>query len=368
MPPANSAIAKKDPMFDSTEEADAAFVPPDFETMKVVDLKMFAKENLAPNLVDEAVKLKKAELIEALKQAYPHPDALDTPEVTGFDPVDPIHKTVAEVQALASEQEAIEYVYVLTDVNEFNFFKMGGALAEMLAKGWMGDYDDFGAFVEGEFGYSLRKAQNLISIYHAIVSCGATWEEVKGIGWSKLSVIATSLTPDNYQAWFEKIGDASYSSVQQMVKEAMANGDPASPDNGTDSTPKKTMKFVVHEDQVETILTALKKAKEAGGTEYDGPALEWICLDYLGGGAVDALSGDTEDSAEPQAVDSEAAFTGMIKKLIADEDEPLDALVIAVDAFEAAFGVTYPNIDFDVYTEGKPAEDELAEDDEPDGD
>ncbi len=366
MPTQKTATAGKDPLFDMTGgEANLTVDPadiPDFETMKVVDLKMFAKD-MMPAQAEALCKLKKAELIEALKQAYPHPDALDTPEVTGFDPVDPIHKTVGEVQALKSEQEAIEYVYDLVDVNEFNFFKMGGALAEMLAKGWMGDYDDFGAFVEGEFGFSLRKAQNLISIYHAIVSCGATWEEVKGIGWSKLSVIATSLTPDNYKQWFDKIEDASYSSVQEMVKKAEENGDPGSPDDGTDSTPKKTMKFVVHEDQLETILTALKKAKEAGNTEYDGPALEWICLDYLGGGGGVMANATVDKAGEPEAVDSEAAFVGMIKKLLKDEDKPLDALVIAVDAFEKAFGEPYPDIEFDVFTEGKPAEDELAEDD-----
>ncbi len=362
-PPKTEAMtAETDPMFDAPVDN----TPPDFDTMKVVDLKMFAKENLSSNLVDEAVKLKKAELIAYLKQAFPHPDALDTAEVTGFDPVDPIHKTVAEVQALASEQEAFDYVYTLTDTNEFNFFKMGGALAEMLAKAWMGDYDDFGAFVEGEFGFSLRKAQNLISIYHAVVSCGATWEEVKGIGWSKLALIATSLTPENYKGWFKKIDGAAHASVQEMVKEADSNGDPGNPDDGTESTPKKTLKFVVHEDQIETIMTALKKAKVAYGTEYDGPALEGICIEYLGNSSSVVTSDTADDSAEPQAVDSEAAFTGMIKKLIADEDEPLDALKIGVDAFEAGFATVYPDIDFDVYTEGRPDDDELADDELPD--
>ena len=362
--PQSETSAEVKELFDKPESGDAAVAaPPDFEKMKVVELKEFANANLAANLVDDAIKLKKTELIEFLKAAFPNPDALDTPEVTGYDPGDPIHQTVAEVQALDGEKAAIEYVFKLADVNEFNFFKMGGALAEMLANGWMGEYDDFGAFVEGEFGFKLRKAQNLISIYHAIVSCGATWEEVKGIGWSKLSVVATVLTNENYQQWFEKIADATYASVQEMVKDSQENGDPGqSTDAGAESTPKKTMKFVVHEDQVETILTALKKAKEAGGTEYDGPALEWICLDYLGGSG-GAVATTDETQPEAKAVDSEAAMTGMIRKLIKDEDEPLDALVVAVDAFETAFGDVYPEIEFDVFTDGKPDVDDLADDD-----
>lgn len=366
MPTPQSATAEAS-MFDTPAAGMGMIEPPDFEQMKVVDLKAFAVENVAPEAAELACKMKKAELIEYLKATFPHPDALDTPEVTGYDPADPIHETVASVQALKSEEDAIAYVLGALDVNEFNFFRMGGALAEMLAKGWMGDCDDFGSFVEGTFGFKLRKAQNLISIYHAIVSCGATWEEVKGIGWSKLSVIATILTPDNYKAWFEKIEDATYASVQEMVKDATESGSTDPVDGDAESTPKKTLKFVVHEDQLETIQTALKKAKEVGQTEYDGPALEWICLDYLGGSG-GAVATTDETQPEEKAVSSEAAFVGMIKKLIKDEDEPLDALVIAVDAFEAAFGTVYPDIDFDVYTEGKPAEDDLAEDDVPDED
>ncbi len=366
MPTPQTTAAEADGLF---ETPNLTFDPadiPDFEQMKVVDLKKFVSENM-PAQAEALCKLKKAELIAALKQAYPHPDALDTPEVTGFDPVDPIHKTVGEVQALESEKDAVAYVYELVDVNEFNFFKMGGALAEMLSKGWMGDYDDFGNFVEGEFGFKLRKAQNLISVYHAIVSCGATWEEVQGIGWSKLSVIATSLTPDNYKQWFSKIEDATYASVQEMVKKAEENGDPGdATDAGAESTPKMTMKFVIHKDQEETILTALKGAKTEGHTEYDGQALELICIGYLGGGVVATTPmGENGDPAEAAPVNSEAAFTGMIKNLIKSEEEPLDALVIAVDAFEAGFGEVYPDIDFDVYTDGKPDGDDLADDDEP---
>ena len=44
-----------------------------------------------------------------------------------------------------------------------------------------------------------------------------------------------------------------------------------------------TRTFKVHEDQKATIDTALAKAKEQSGTTVDTAALEFICLDYLGG-------------------------------------------------------------------------------------
>ena len=45
----------------------------------------------------------------------------------------------------------------------------------------------------------------------------------------------------------------------------------------------RTRSFKVHEDQKATIDTALAKAKEQSGTTVDTAALEFICLDYLGG-------------------------------------------------------------------------------------
>jgi hypothetical protein len=352
-------------MFDDSENA--SFEIPDFEKMKVVDLKAFAQAEL-PVQAEELCKLKKADLIIALKNAFPHPDALDTPAVTGFDPMDPIHATVGEVQALACESDAIAYVYDLVDKNDFNFFKMGGALAEMLTHGWMGEYDDFGAMVEGEFGFKNRKALYLISIYHAIVTCGASWNEVKKIGWSKLGILATSLTPENYKQWFEKVVDINFATTRELVKAKDETGNPPPADANAESTPKVTLKFVVHEDQLENIKEALKKAKEMGNTEFDGPALDWICIDYLAGGSILAQAPLTEAKAAVAEDENDMTpgefFTYAIEKLIASEEaDPLKALVIGTDAFEAAYGVVYPDLDFDVYTDGKPDTDELADDD-----
>jgi len=356
-------------MFAETESMDAeenaSFEIPDFDTMKVVELKAFATAEL-PVQAEELCKLKKAELIIALKNAFPHPDALDSPQVTGFNPLDPIHATVGEVQAVKSESEAIAYVYELVDKNDFHFFKIGGMLANMMTKGWMGEYDDFGAMVEGEFGFKNRKALYLISIYHAIVTCGATWDEVKEIGWSKLGLIAASLTPENYKAWFAKVSDVSHATIRELVKHKEEGGAPPA-DATAESTPKKTLKFVVHEDQIENIQAALKKAKEAGNTEFDGPALDWICIDYLAGGNLStALAQVTAPEAEagstPQLSD-EDGIAQAIESALTNQDEPLDALVLAVNAFETAFGAVYPDIDLDVYTDGKPDDDELADDD-----
>jgi hypothetical protein len=41
-----------------------------------------------------------------------------------------------------------------------------------------------------------------------------------------------------------------------------------------------------HDDQVETIESALDRARDEMGTEFDAVALEAICMNYLSGGNV----------------------------------------------------------------------------------
>ncbi len=358
MAEAAEALATEDDIFENSPMTATVVEPPDFEQMKVVALKEFVVETFTPDAAKPILKMKKAELIEYLKQTFPHPDALDTPEVTGFDPNnDPISQTVMEVQGLDSEQAAVNYVRVLADTNEFNFFRMGGALAEMLAKGWMSDCEDFGAFVVKEFGMGLRKAQSLIAIYHAVVSCGATWEDIQGIGWSKLSLIAASLTPGNYKEWFAKIADINYAATADLVKKL--SGDSNSPpgaDDVAESTPKKSLTFIVHEDQVPTIKSALGRAKEAGNTTYDGPALEWICIDYLNGsgGTGELLAKAAEDATVGSAINA---------LVLAKDGDPMEALVATIEAVEESFAVAYPDLEISVNTEGTDETDDLAKDD-----
>jgi hypothetical protein len=50
---------------------------------------------------------------------------------------------------------------------------------------------------------------------------------------------------------------------------------------GSTATHVKTFKF--HDDQIKTVDAAIEKAKQSSNTPDDSVALEYICLDYMGG-------------------------------------------------------------------------------------
>lgn len=358
----------------ATETTDAAgaappvIETPDFDKMKTAELVAFYDQHggVGPT-VDEFKKLKVAEKKALLKSAFPDPEALDSPDVTGLDLTDPIHRTVVEVASLKDEAAAIAYITSLNDDAQFNFFRVGGALAEMLAHGWMGDHEDFGSFVEAEFGFKLRKAQYLIAIYNALVTCGATWPDVKNVGWAKLALVASAglLDAENYKEWIERIEDATFSSVHEMVKEAKGTKSGDGSTSG-ESTPTKKLKFTVHEDQEQNILAAIEKAKADGETEFDGPALEYLCLDYLSGPP--AQSGETAE-AETQGAPAPAtaaaeggpvdeALQAVMQRAVDEKGDATDALQLVVEALEVVFEEHFPDLDLEVYLDGK--EDDLA--------
>ena len=111
---------------------------------------------------------------------------------------------------------------------------------------------------------------------------------------------------------------------------------------------------MVHSDAVETIKSALEKAKVAGGTEYEGPALEWICLDFLATPKV----GLQLDKAQGVKLTGEEMLTIALFDLLKESSDPMAALETGIATFEAGFAEAYPDLETDIYINGKP--DELA--------
>lgn len=366
MPKAKLAV-EPDNIFDEAPEAIIPTVPaaiPDFKKMKKKALlEWFVKHApLGEMELQDFQKLTAPVMKQTLIDMFPDVEALFSSDVTGFDGKDPIHHTVAIVQALASEEAAIDYINSLSDENQFNFFRMGGALAEMQAHGWYGEYDDFGSFVEAEFGFKLRKAQYLISIYNALVVCDCKWSDVKDVGWSKLALVAPHLTPENYKKWLKKISsqELTFTDLHDFLKNQLnANGDGKVVEG---STEQKVLKFHVHADQIQTINDAIDKAKEVGETKFDGPALEYVCLDYLAGPGAGAHKAAAE-AAPPEVtpVNVDDVLLNVIQTIVAASSEPVVALEAMLSTINDFFVENeFPDLDFDVYPYGKP--DNMMED------
>jgi len=276
--------------FDESEEEFEEFEEvevPDFDSLKKPELVQFFEEfgdqaeGEAPS-AEEFKKLPVGKMRPLLKALFPTGESLEDPDVTGLDASDSLHKIIVEVSNLKDETAVVAFIASRADEAECRSIQIGGALSHARQNGWAGDYPDFWEFVEQEIGLRKRKAQTLMQCYDALVECGVKWAEAEKVGWTKLRVVARVIKPDNYREWLKTAAEMSRHDLEQIVREALDPGEQGSGRASGDSTPIKKLSFSVHEDQVETIEEAIKQAKARAETEFDGQALELICLEFLG--------------------------------------------------------------------------------------
>lgn len=180
------------------------------------------------------------------------------------------------------EKEAREAVLALNNETEMTMFKLGGVLSVIQANGWYEPYGSFREYVEKEVGLHYRKATYWVAIYNHLAESKVPWEKVKSLGWTKLKEIAEVLTVENVDEW---VKIAQSQTTLQLIETVKAHKQKDNPKALEDQSSKTvtTVTFKVHEDQKETIKAAIAKAKEQSGTSVDTAALEFICLDFLGG-------------------------------------------------------------------------------------
>jgi hypothetical protein len=195
-------------------------------------------------------------------------------------PGDVIHSTANAIENVTDASEAETMVRTLLEDTEFNAFKIGGYLAVIQAKQWFGNYANFKDYVEGVFGLHYRKANYWVNIYTGLLEANVSWEQVKGLGWTKLKELVGILTPENVVEWVEKASGMTTIQLIEHLKAEKKGGGKAT--EGGESLPVTTMTFKVHSDQKEVIEQAITKAKQASGTESQTAALEGIALEYLG--------------------------------------------------------------------------------------
>lgn len=189
---------------------------------------------------------------------------------------------VAEVETM-NEQDARKTVAALNENTEKSYFKLGGVLSVILKNKWYEPYGHFRDLVENEYGIHYRKAMYWISIYDHLVESKVPWSKVKEIGWAKLKELADILTLDNVDQWVDVAKNNPQLKFMEIVKQAKASEQPQLTDQSQPASITQNKTFKVHSGQKETIEAAISKAKEDGNTTVDTVALEYICLEYLGG-------------------------------------------------------------------------------------
>lgn len=202
----------------------------------------------------------------------------------------------SEIENL-TKLKALNLADKLSEDIDTNSFRLGGVLTVIFENGWFEGYDSFGSFVANRFGFQERKARYLMEIYAHLIKKNIPWEKVQGLGWTKLKELARHLTLENVDEWVKKATDLSFVELVALLKAAPgAEGEPSK--TTSDQT---TLKFKLKNDQLETVQSALSKAKAETNTEFDNVALENICAGYLAGTVTAAAPAKPADLKEVMA-------------------------------------------------------------------
>jgi hypothetical protein len=169
----------------------------------------------------------------------------------------------------------------LVDDGDLNDFRIGLALSVIAREKWYEGYESLGAFTAAKYGFQERKARYLIETSESLVKTGIPWEKVKHLGWTKLKELAKVLTLDNVDEWVPKAEKVTVLELQALIKGTASEGTEGGTVTGSDET--QTFKVKLKNDQIETVRSALAKAKAELNTEFDSAALEAISASFLGG-------------------------------------------------------------------------------------
>ncbi len=206
------------------------------------------------------------------------------PTVIGKKKVD---KTGNLILDIAHEVETFTKTKALNEAErlaenvELNYFKLGGVLKLINDNSWFEGFDSFGLFVTEKYGFKDRKARYLIEIYDNLVTKQIPWEKVSVLGWTKLKILAKTLTPDNVDEWVAKAEKLTVIELQALLDAGTPSGEGEKTAKTADDIVKMTFKF--KQDQADAVQSALAKAKGELHTEFDTVALENICIGYVGG-------------------------------------------------------------------------------------
>ncbi len=194
---------------------------------------------------------------------------------------------VQEISKLSAE-EAIAGVSALLDAADQNYFRIGGTLSAIAAQKFykVAGFENFNEFVEAIYGMKRRKAQYWIQIYDDLIDSGVPWNKIKDVGWTKLRDLAAMLTPENVDEWVQRALNSTRLQLREAIAKTKAGSLATSGITPTNGEKSSVTKFcvTVHDDQKTLIKEAIEKARVEANTEFDGVALEGICMNYLAGG------------------------------------------------------------------------------------
>jgi len=200
--------------------------------------------------------------------------------VSGLVPkadIEEILKFKDETVNKMSPDEMRKNTIALRDNIDGSYFLLAGMVYQIAQNGlhskW--GFPTFREYVEQELGFTLRKAQYLMSIWHWYVIQIQSFEVMKRIGkhgWAKTAALVGAVTEQNVDFWDERAGKVTAVQLAEEVKAKLAN---------VAAQTVIRMTFQLYEQQADTVKKALQAACAAGNTQVLSNALSLVALDYL---------------------------------------------------------------------------------------
>jgi hypothetical protein len=207
----------------------------------------------------------------------------------------PIITFASKIEKVTTRIEVEENIKKFRDAREFDFFKLGGAIAVAQSlftkkKSEFEGYKNFGHYIEAVHGIPYGKAMHAARMYRKLVDLDVPWSAFENIGWTKVRLLLDVVTKQ-----------------------------------GTSTITTKT--FKLHEDQKQLVNDAIKKAQAETGSAVEAANIEAICQSYIGAGL---LFPDWEPAFTYAAKHTNDA-AALVQKLVAMAQDLFPQLSIAVE-------------------------------------
>lgn len=224
---------------------------------------------------------------EPVKNGRAKTKSLPVPQETVEDDAEPeLESEDAEVVALIEGSE--DLIALAQDMEadiESKNYQLGGVLYHIKKdktfesiKPEYAENKGFEAFVTDHFGFSYRKAMNLIEIYYTVNRLGLEnpADLVATIGWSKMAKIAPMMEQDNAEELLELARTNTSVGLSEAIKTSTVEvGGTA----GTKKT-KVTIKLKYFEDEANDITALLAEVQEAQGLKTVEEAFSYVVSEF----------------------------------------------------------------------------------------
>lgn len=191
-------------------------------------------------------------------------------------------------------------------------------------------FENFKEYCETEIGVQYRKARYLVGIAEMIRDLSIAWEDVEGVGWTKMRALIPILKEEGIVGdWLEIAKQYSVKDLEKLVKDQRAGFDIGS--SGGDRI--VTLTFRMTPEQSEIITDALDTAKKVSETNDPVLAFEQMAFDYV------MQQGEVPDRTSLESLIGFAESHYGVELIVSDRADIVD-MVEEEESNETALGQT----------------------------